>query len=161
MGVGAHCRSILETQANCLGSATFGEILGCNQSKILVFPNTIDMKISSSFILEYEIAYFGTTTTSVLEELAPHTYREQLNVGCKFGAGAEQPVHWLLGGKGLGIQQGTSVWVRSPKSKFGRDIKIYDASLDALHQSNIRSIYHMPLHCHGPTLFLTCVDPSL
>ena len=22
-----------------------------------------------------------------------------------------QPIHWFLGGKGLGIQQGTSVWV--------------------------------------------------
>ena len=27
-----------------------------------------------------------------------------------------QPMHWFLGGKGLGIQQGTSVWVGSPKS---------------------------------------------
>ena len=31
-------------------------------------------------------------------------------------AGANQPVHWFLGGKGLGIQQGMSVWVGSPKS---------------------------------------------
>ena len=32
-------------------------------------------------------------------------------------AGANQPVvHWFLGGKGLGIQQGTNVWVGSPKS---------------------------------------------
>ena len=30
--------------------------------------------------------------------------------------GVNQPVHWFLGGKGLGIQQGTSVWVGSPKS---------------------------------------------
>ena len=30
-------------------------------------------------------------------------------------AGAKQPVHLLLGGKGLGIQRGASVWVRSPK----------------------------------------------
>ena len=27
---------------------------------------------------------------------------------------ADQLVHWFLGGKGLGIQQGTSVWM--PKS---------------------------------------------
>ena len=27
-------------------------------------------------------------------------------------------MHWFLGGKGLGIQQGTSVWVASPKSTF-------------------------------------------
>ena len=30
--------------------------------------------------------------------------------------GANQPVHWFLGGKGLSIQQGTSVWVGSSKS---------------------------------------------
>ena len=27
----------------------------------------------------------------------------------------KQPIHWFLGGKGLGIQQGTSVWFGSPK----------------------------------------------
>ena len=31
-------------------------------------------------------------------------------------AGVKQPVHWFLGGKGLGIQQVTSVWVGPPKS---------------------------------------------
>ena len=31
-------------------------------------------------------------------------------------AGAKQPVHWFLGGKGLGIQNGPSVWVGLPKS---------------------------------------------
>ena len=25
--------------------------------------------------------------------------------------GVKQPVHWFLGGKGLGIQQGMSVWI--------------------------------------------------
>ena len=35
-------------------------------------------------------------------------------------AGANQFVQWFLGGKGLGIQQGTSVWVGSPKS-LGND----------------------------------------
>ena len=29
--------------------------------------------------------------------------------------GAKQTVHSFLGGKGLGIQQSTSVWVGSPK----------------------------------------------
>ncbi len=29
-------------------------------------------------------------------------------------AGTKQPVHWFLGGKGLGIQQGTSVWLVHP-----------------------------------------------
>ena len=32
---------------------------------------------------------------------------------CK--AGANQPIHSFLGGKGLDIQQGTSVWVGSAK----------------------------------------------
>ena len=31
-------------------------------------------------------------------------------------AGAKQPIHWFLGGKGLGIQQGRSGLVGSPKS---------------------------------------------
>ena len=31
-------------------------------------------------------------------------------------AGAIQPIHWFLGGKGLSIQQGTSAWVGLPKS---------------------------------------------
>ena len=31
--------------------------------------------------------------------------------------GANQPIHSFLGGKGLGIQQGTSVWVDSPKTE--------------------------------------------
>ena len=31
-------------------------------------------------------------------------------------AGANQPVHWFLGDKGLSIQQGTIVWVVSSKS---------------------------------------------
>ena len=26
-------------------------------------------------------------------------------------AGVNQPIHWFVGGKGLGIQQGTNVWV--------------------------------------------------
>ena len=30
--------------------------------------------------------------------------------------GAKELVHWFLEGKGLGIQQGMSVWVGSPKS---------------------------------------------
>ena len=32
--------------------------------------------------------------------------------------GAHQPIHWVLGGKNLGIQRGTSAWVGSTKSKF-------------------------------------------
>ena len=40
------------------------------------------------------------------------------------GARVNQPIHLFLGGKGLGIQQGMSVWVGLPKSKGpmrGRD----------------------------------------
>ena len=43
-----------------------------------------------------------------------------LRFALPFEAGANQHVHSFLGGKGLGIQQGTSVWIRSPKSPFGR-----------------------------------------
>jgi hypothetical protein len=32
-------------------------------------------------------------------------------------AGTNQHVHWFLGGKGLGIQHGMSVWVGLPKSR--------------------------------------------
>ena len=33
-------------------------------------------------------------------------------------AGVNQPAHWFLGDKDLGIQQRTSVWIGSPKSWF-------------------------------------------
>ena len=33
-----------------------------------------------------------------------------------------QPIHAFRGGKGLGIQQGMSVWVGSPKSAQGRGL---------------------------------------
>ena len=36
-----------------------------------------------------------------------------------WGVGVKRPVHLFLGGKGLGIQQGTSVWVGSPRSNMG------------------------------------------
>ena len=39
----------------------------------------------------------------------------QSKAGCE-GGGAKQSVHWFLGGKGLDIQQGTSVKVGLPKS---------------------------------------------
>ena len=39
----------------------------------------------------------------------------QVRGGLKL-AGANQPIHWFLGDKGLSIQQGTIVWVGSPKS---------------------------------------------
>jgi hypothetical protein len=35
-----------------------------------------------------------------------------------YSVGANQLVHWFLGGKGLGIQLGTSIWVASPKSSI-------------------------------------------
>ena len=41
-------------------------------------------------------------------------------------AGAKQPVHWFLGGKGLGLQQGTSVWVDSSKSS-GRSLTVVNS----------------------------------
>jgi hypothetical protein len=33
-------------------------------------------------------------------------------------AGEKQPIHWFLGGKGLGIQQGTNLWVGLLKSSI-------------------------------------------
>ena len=41
---------------------------------------------------------------------------KNLSRQCYEWVGANQPVHWFLGDKGLGIQQGRSVWVGSPKS---------------------------------------------
>ena len=46
-------------------------------------------------------------------------YGRLCNCGILLGtlsAGAKQPVHSFLGSKGLGIQQGMSVWVGSSKS---------------------------------------------
>ncbi len=46
-------------------------------------------------------------------------YGKSVDMGPWPTAGAKQPVHSFLGGKGLGIQQGMSVWVEvwvgSPK----------------------------------------------
>ena len=45
--------------------------------------------------------------------------REKINMLiANIKAGANQPAHWFLGGKGLGIQQGMSVWVGLPKSNI-------------------------------------------
>ena len=38
-------------------------------------------------------------------------------------ARAKQHVHWFLGGKVLGTQQRTSVWVGSPKSNYRSDLQ--------------------------------------
>ena len=55
--------------------------------------------------------------TVCFTSLAIPVQDNSLRVGEFNTAGAHQPVHWFLGGKGLiGIQQGTSVWVGSPKS---------------------------------------------
>ena len=44
-------------------------------------------------------------------------WRYYYEATCKRRVAAKQPVHWILGGKGLSIQQGTSVWVGLRKSK--------------------------------------------
>ena len=41
-------------------------------------------------------------------------YLGHIDTGGWQAAGATQPMHWFLGGKALGIQQGTSVWIGSP-----------------------------------------------
>ena len=42
---------------------------------------------------------------------------------------AKQPVHWFLGGKGLGIQQGMGVWIGSSKSCPRILVAAYEAYL--------------------------------
>jgi hypothetical protein len=56
-------------------------------------------------------------TVSLLSKFQRTTFLKtrKLPIMPSMTAGANQPVHWFLGGKGLGIQQGTSVWVGSPK----------------------------------------------
>ena len=43
----------------------------------------------------------------------------------RYPAGAKQPVHLFLGGKGLGIQQGMSLQVGLPKFKETPSLKSY------------------------------------
>ena len=50
------------------------------------------------------------------EKLHEHMVTVRFQYISKLKAGAKQPVHLFLGGKGLGIQQGKSVWVGLPKS---------------------------------------------
>ena len=53
-----------------------------------------------------------------LMPFSPHADESNSSMASGFWVGVNQPVLWFLGGKGLGIQQGTSVWVDSPKSGF-------------------------------------------
>ena len=46
-------------------------------------------------------------------------------------ARVNQPVHWFLGGKGLGIQQATSVWIGSPKSFMWRAYMLKNAGFES------------------------------
>jgi hypothetical protein len=54
---------------------------------------------------------------------------KHLNPSPLWEVGTIQPIQWFLGGKGLGIQQGMSVWVRSPKSPLGQCRVHYMGSL--------------------------------
>ena len=67
-------------------------------------------------------------------------------------AGAKQPVHWFLESKGLGIQQGTSVWVGSPKSSL-LSVDIVQSLLNTCH-CDVYSFdphpNHIPIKIQGP-----------
>jgi hypothetical protein len=66
-------------------------------------------------LFQYHLDHPGISTLHILPEdftIAFNMSNVQLRVG------VNQPPRWLLGGKGLGIQQGTSVWVGSPKSQL-------------------------------------------
>ena len=57
-----------------------------------------------------------------------------------FEAGAKQPVHWFLGGNGLGIQQGTSVWFGSLKfgsEGRGEGIIVYEHTSQSSNMKNL------------------------
>src|ERR1700738_5325503 len=76
-------------------------------------------------------------------------------------AGVNQPVHWFLGGKGLGIQQGTSVWVGWPKSHVTHvKFMFYDMCLlPTLNSSiNVRGILVWKEISIGHTKFLVKVE---
>ena len=60
--------------------------------------------------------------------------------------GAKQIVHWFLGGKGLGTQQGTSVWVGSHESRVDMVLNSFG--------SHVR--YEMQLQFVNSKLWLIC-----
>ena len=52
------------------------------------------------------------------EKLHEHMVTVRFQYISKLKAGAKQPVHLFLGGKGLGIQQGKSVWLVCPNRQL-------------------------------------------
>ena len=62
-------------------------------------------------------------------------YDYQREITTQQRVGAKQLVQWALGGKGLGIQQETSVWVGSPISLEQR-VVLYDYQRERTHGSS-------------------------
>ena len=57
-----------------------------------------------------------TLNSWIMGTLLPYISRKSVHA---LRAGANQPMYMFIGGKGLGIQQGTSVWIGSPKYALG------------------------------------------
>ena len=70
-------------------------------------------QVSLCKIRALEVVYFLNSTNSSATKLCSNRFVPM------HWSGANQPIHWFLGGKGLGIQQRTDVWVGSPKSCIG------------------------------------------
>ena len=73
-----------------------------------------------SFKHEWKMTWLPTWQHFLLEEFS----RGQVSWATSNPVGVNQLVHWFLGGKGLGIQQGMSVQVGSPKSLKPLDKKL-------------------------------------
>ena len=73
-----------------------------------------------------------------------------LHTSEKERAGVNQPVHWFLGDKGLGVQQGSSVWVSSPKSER----KCFNKKTRNMFDQTLVENYAEKNHSRFPTLVL-------
>ena len=72
-----------------------------------------------------------------------HFTSKRAHLPC-FKAGTEQPVHSFLGGKGLGIQQRTSVWVSSLKSIFQDPTDITHFNLKLVYANSTTNMEKQP-----------------
>jgi hypothetical protein len=87
----------------------------------ILSPSTNEPRmIQLVFMLKYVIVHFEGKEIGVGfgVKLGTSTQLDITNAKCHHMwriAGANQHVHWFLGGKGLGIQQRTSVWDGLPK----------------------------------------------
>ena len=71
--------------------------------------------------------------------------------------GRTNPIYWFFGGKGLGIQQGTSSWVGSPKSLF---VSLFSFSHVTSSLASCNAINSLVSHsCRLRILTMRCVLP--